>query len=88
MTDTSSDELFRQAAEEEGGMPVSAGARVAHLRSAVATGRGLYIDLSDVPDDKRPALVEEIRTLVKRAGRQSRQQGAGSAPDATKTSTR
>jgi hypothetical protein len=67
MTQLSSDELFRQAAEAEDGMPVSAGARMAHMRMALASGRALYVDLSGIPEDKRPALVIEIKELVNRA---------------------
>lgn len=67
MTHASSEELFRQAAEAENGMPVSAGARVAHLRSALASGRAFYVDLSGVPEDQRPALVAEIKELVQQA---------------------
>jgi hypothetical protein len=67
MTQLSSDELFRQAAEAEGGMPVSAGARMAHMRMALVSGRALYVDLSGIPEDKRPALVIEIKELVNRA---------------------
>jgi hypothetical protein len=67
MTNTTPDELFRQAAEAEGGMPVSAGARVAHVRLALESGRALHIDLSGVPDEKRPAVIAEIREVVNRA---------------------
>jgi hypothetical protein len=69
MTDTSPDARFRQAAEAEGGMPVSAGARVAHINSAVESGRVLRIDidLSGVPEDKRPAVIAELREVVNRA---------------------
>lgn len=48
-------------------MAVSAGARVAHVRIAVESGRAFYIDLSAVPEGKRPAVVAEINELVKRA---------------------
>jgi hypothetical protein len=67
MTNTNPDELFRQAAESEGGMPVSAGARVAHVRLALESGRALHIDLSGVPVEKRPAVIAEIREVVSRA---------------------
>ena len=67
MTDTSAHAAFRRAAEAEGGMPISAGARVAHVRLAVELGRALHIDLSGVPEDKRPAVVAEIREVVNRA---------------------
>ncbi|MCI0378189.1 MAG: hypothetical protein L0215_11335 [Gemmataceae bacterium] len=68
MTKTSSENLFRQAAEEEGGLPISAGARVAHVRLAIESGRTIQIDLFDVPEDKRTALIAEIKELVRRAG--------------------
>ena len=67
MTPTTSESLFRQAAEAEGGMPVSAGARVAHVRLAMESGRAVTFDLSGVPEDKRPAVVAEIKELVNRA---------------------
>src|ERR1700722_10848553 len=67
MTHASSEELFRQAAEAENGTPVSAGARVAHLRSALGSGRAFFVDLSGVPEDQRPALVAAITELVQRA---------------------
>ena len=67
MNRTMSEELFRQAAESEGGLPVSAGARVAHLRMAVEAGRMVYVDLSSVPEAERPGLVAEIKGPVDRA---------------------
>ena len=67
MTNVSPEELFRQAAEAEGGMPVSAGARVVHVRLAVESGRAFHVDLSGVPEDKRAALIAEIREIVDRA---------------------
>jgi hypothetical protein len=54
---------FRDLAEDELGQPVSAGARLAHVQSA----RGLSIDLSRVPEEKRPELVATIRELVAKA---------------------
>jgi hypothetical protein len=66
MTQASRKKLFRQGAEAEGGMAVSAGARVAHVQLAVESGRAFYVDLSGVPEDKRGALVAEIKELVKR----------------------
>ncbi len=68
MTKTSSDELFRKAAEAEDGMPVSAGARLVHRRLEVDSGRGLYVDLSGVPEANRPIVVAEIKALVDRFG--------------------
>jgi hypothetical protein len=67
MTPTSSEDRFRDAAEAEGGMPVSAGARTAHVRMAVEAGRVFYVDLSSLPEDERPAVVAEIKDLVDRA---------------------
>jgi len=67
MSHASPEELFRQAAEAENGMPVSAGVRVAHLRTAVESGRAYYVDLSGVPEAQRPALIAEIKELVQRA---------------------
>ena len=58
-------ELFRQAAEAEGGMPVSAGARVGHLRRAMQTGRGMFVDLSRIPEDQRAAAIAEIKEVVR-----------------------
>ena len=81
MTHSSSKELFRQAAEAEGGMPISAGACIAHVRMAVESGRALLVDLSAVPEDKRPAVVAEIKELVNRASSQAIQ-GSKSASNA------
>jgi hypothetical protein len=67
MNRVTTEERFRQAAEAEGGMPISAGARVAHLRMAVESGRMFYVDLSGVPEDERPGVVAEIKALVERA---------------------
>lgn len=67
MTHTSSEERFRQAAESEGGMPVSAGARVAHIRMAIESGRMFYVDLSGIPENERPGVIAEIKALVERA---------------------
>jgi hypothetical protein len=61
------DELYRQALEAENGQPISAGARVAHIREALATGRGFFADLSAVPEAKRQALIAELNELVRRA---------------------
>ena len=58
MTNTPPEELFRQAAEAESGMPVSAGAR----------GKAVFwLDLTPVPEGKRGALVTQIKELVSRA---------------------
>lgn len=60
-------DLFRQAAEAEGGMSISAGARVAHIRSALQSGQALYVDLSLIAEDSRAAVADEIVELVQRA---------------------
>jgi hypothetical protein len=83
MTQSSSEELFRQAAEAEGGMPVSAGARVAQVRMAVDSGRALLVDLSAVPEDKRPMVVAEIKELVNRASTRQPIKGLQPAPNAS-----
>jgi hypothetical protein len=51
VTNPSPEQLFRQAAEAEGGVPVSAGARVVHVRLALDAGRAITVDLSQVPAD-------------------------------------
>lgn len=61
-------DLFRQAAEAEDGMSISAGGRASHLRSALETGRFMHVNLSAVPECDRPALVARIEELVARAG--------------------
>ncbi|HEY2412156.1 MAG TPA: hypothetical protein VGI40_07935 [Pirellulaceae bacterium] len=66
MNGTSLD-LFRQAAEAEGGISISAGARIAHVRAAIQSGRALYVDLSAIPEDKRGTVVEQITAIVNRA---------------------
>jgi hypothetical protein len=67
MTPVSSESLLRQAMEQEGGMPVSAGARLAHVRLAAASGRALTLDLSDVPEQQRASLIAEIKAMVEKA---------------------
>ena len=62
-----SDDIYRKALESEGGQPVSAGARVSHVRAAVEAGRAFYADLSAVPENRRPALIAELEKLVRRA---------------------
>jgi hypothetical protein len=84
MTQTSPEELLRQAEEAEGGMPVSAGGRIAHLRLALESGRAFYVDLSSVPEGKRPAVIAEIKELVKRASAgvaQKASSGSQTSPD-------
>jgi hypothetical protein len=80
MTRASSKKLFRQAAEAEGGMPVSAGARLAPVRLAVESGSGLYVDLSGVQEVKRPAVVAKIKELVKRASARVSQKEVSPVP--------
>jgi hypothetical protein len=65
MSNPSTEELFREAAEAEGGMTVSAGARVAHVRLALESGRAVTMDLSQVPEDLRSSLVAVIREMVR-----------------------
>ena len=67
MTEITSEERFRNAAESEGGISVSAGARVSHVRMAVDAGRAFYVDLSGLPEGERPAVISEINDLVARA---------------------
>jgi len=67
MTNTAAEELFRQAAEAEGGMPVSAG----------APGKAVFwFDLTPVPEAKRGALVAQIRELVSRASTPEQKTGS------------
>ena len=51
-------------------MPISAGVRPAYVRLVADTGRRFIVDISGVPEEKRAALVAEIRELVNRAGNQ------------------
>lgn len=81
MTHASTTERFRQAAEAEDGMPISAGARGAHLRLALESGRAVYVDLSTVPEDQRPAVIAEIKEVVNRSSVSSRQSDSQRAPD-------
>jgi hypothetical protein len=67
MTQLSREERFRLAAEAEDGMPVSAGPRVGHARTAEGGGRFLYLDLLRVRESERPALVTQISALVAKA---------------------
>lgn len=62
----SPEELFRKAAAAEDGTPVSVGARLSHVRIAIESGRLFQIDLSGVPEEKRPALIATIKELVAR----------------------
>ena len=67
MARNASEKRFRDAAEAEGGMPVSAGARIVHVRTAAEVGPVFYVDLSTLPEEDRPAVIEEIRAVVSRA---------------------
>lgn len=80
MNHTPANDLFRRAAEAEDGMPVSAGARVAHVRRAVESGRALHVDLSAVPEEQRPAVVAAIRELVDRASTRTPRDGLTPTP--------
>jgi hypothetical protein len=86
MTQASSEERFRQAALAEGGQPVSAGARVEHVRQAIEAGRGVYVNLSGVPEERRRAVVAEIEELVNRASAAAPWQGFSHSPDTSNTS--
>ncbi len=70
MITPSSDQLFRQAAEAEDGMIVSAGARVAHVRLALDSGRAITVDLSQVPEDRRSSLIAVIQEMVRLTAQQ------------------
>jgi hypothetical protein len=80
MSHRSRDKLFRQAAEAEGGMPVSAGARIIHVRTAEQKGRAVYVDLSAVPEEKRAAVIVQIKELVNRASSKTPTRGDASSP--------
>ena len=67
MSHTFSEERFREAAEAEGGMSISAGARSSHVRAAIEAGRVFYVDLSGLPEDERPVVVAQIKGLVDEA---------------------
>jgi hypothetical protein len=67
MTQLTREERFRRAAEEEGGMSVSAGLRVGHIVRGVAEGRVFYVDLSRLPEVARPIVMAQINQLVDEA---------------------
>ena len=67
-------------------MPVSAGARVAHVCSAVEAGRAFYVDLSAVPVDQRPTVVAQINELVQRASTSPLRKDLDRAPDGSNVS--
>jgi hypothetical protein len=72
MTRNPSEKRFRDAAEAEGGMPVSAGARIVHVRTAAEAGRVFYVDLSMLFEEDRPAVIAEIKAVVNRAATRAR----------------
>ena len=80
------EERFRQAAEAEGGEPVSAGARIAHVRIAVEAGRAFYVDLSGLPEAERPAVIAEIKELVDRAVARVAERASNSVQQSSHTS--
>jgi hypothetical protein len=71
MTNPVTEQMFRHAAEAEGGMTVSAGARIAHVRLALESGRAVTVDLSQVPEDLRSSVVAVIREIVNLAAGRS-----------------
>jgi hypothetical protein len=50
------------------------------------SGRALFIDLSGVPDDKRAAVISEIKELVTRASTRPPRNVLQPAPDALDSS--
>jgi hypothetical protein len=74
------EERFRQLAEMEAGSPVSAAARTAHERANVSAGRGLYLDLSTIPEPLRPAVIAELKEVVMKATTALTPQSASSQP--------
>lgn len=85
MTEQSPQQLFRQAALEEDGMPISAGARVAHVQLALASGRATMVDLSEVPADLRDSLIAQIRELVRLAASRPKTENQPPPDETTKT---
>lgn len=67
----SSEQLFREAAEAEGGMPISAGARLVHAEAAPPS---ITLDLSQVPEGSRAALIAVIRDIVALAAGSARKE--------------
>lgn len=80
MTSQSTEHLFQKAAEAEGGISISAGARIAHVRLALDSGRAVTVDLSHVPEDLRSPLIELIRDMVKIASDRSGSEKADIKP--------
>jgi hypothetical protein len=71
MKHTTAEQRFRRAAEAEGGAPISAGARVAHVRLAIESGRAIVVDLAGVPEEQRSTLIADIKELVRKASERS-----------------
>ena len=85
MTQNPPDDRYRQAMEADDGKPVSAGARVAHVKAAAEAGRSVQLDLSDVPAELRPALLVEIRELIREhAARAAKSRQVGAVPPGNK----
>lgn len=61
METDSGEQRFREAAEAEGGMPISAGARLVHAEAAPPS---ITLDLSQVPEGSRAALISAIRDII------------------------
>ncbi|HEX4611009.1 MAG TPA: hypothetical protein VH092_22655 [Urbifossiella sp.] len=80
MTQNPPNDPYRKAMESDDGFPVSAGARMAHVKAAAEAGRSVQVDLSDVPAELRPALLVEIRELIQeRAARAAKSPRVGVA---------
>lgn len=79
MTQNPPNDLYRKAMETDDGEPVSAGARVAHVKAAAESGRSVQVDLSDVPAELRPALLVEIRELIRERAARAAKAGQVSA---------
>ena len=79
MTQNPPDDRYRKALEADDGEPVSAGARVAHVRAAAESGRSVQVDLSDVPAELRPSLLVEIRELIRERAARAAKSGQVSA---------
>ena len=78
MTPNTPSDAYRKAMEGDDGQPVSAGARVAHVKAAAEASRSVQLDLSDVPVELRPALLVEIRELIREhAARAARSRQVG-----------
>ena len=67
MTHITPEERLRQLAEMEDGMPVSAGGQVSHEKAHVTAGRGVFFDLSSIPETQRPAVVAELQEVIRKA---------------------